>query len=123
MPGRRASRAGDRRFAARAWRELPYFALLKQGYLLFGEYLSELATLAALPGAGQARLAFLTQQYVDALAPTNFLATNPEVLKRALSTDGSEPRAGSRQPRRRCAARPHLDERRAARSRSAATSR
>mgnify|MGYP003693774201 CR=1 FL=1 len=33
----------------REWRELPYFALLKQGYLLFGEYLNELAALAALP--------------------------------------------------------------------------
>ena len=40
---------GDRRFAAREWREQPYFALLKQGYLLYAEYLSELAALAPLP--------------------------------------------------------------------------
>ena len=45
---------GDRRFAAREWRELPYFALLKQGYLLFGEYLNELATLGRAAGARQA---------------------------------------------------------------------
>ncbi len=80
---------GDRRFAAREWNELPYFALMKQGYLLTGEYLTELAALAALPEAEKQRLMFVTKQYVDALAPTNFAATNPEVLKRALSTDGA----------------------------------
>ena len=80
---------GDRRFEAREWRELPYFALMKQGYLLFGEYLAEVATLVELPDAEKHRLVFLTKQYVDALAPTNFMATNPEVLNRALSTDGA----------------------------------
>jgi polyhydroxyalkanoate synthase len=80
---------GDRRFAAREWRELPYFALLKQGYLLYGEYLKELAALAALPEPDKRRLEFVTRQFVDALAPTNFVATNPEVLNRALSTEGA----------------------------------
>ena len=80
---------GDRRFAAREWNELPYFALMKQSYLLTGEYLKELAALAALPDPDKQRLMFLTKQYVDALAPTNFAATNPEVLKHALSTDGA----------------------------------
>ena len=98
MPGGQAARpipdvahasAGDRRFAAPEWRELPYFALLKQGYLLFGEYLAEVAKLASLPERDKERLAFITKQYVDALAPTNFLATNPEVLNRALSTEGA----------------------------------
>ena len=85
-----ASRApGDRRFAAREWRELPYFALMKQGYLLLGEYLGEAATLAPLPEPDRQRLMFLTKQYVDALAPTNFMATNPDALKRALSTEGA----------------------------------
>jgi len=80
---------GDRRFAGREWRELPYFALMKQGYLLASGYLGELATLPSLPDAERRRLAFLTKQFVDALAPTNFPATNPEVLMRAMSTDGA----------------------------------
>ncbi|MEO8303748.1 MAG: class I poly(R)-hydroxyalkanoic acid synthase, partial [Betaproteobacteria bacterium] len=80
---------GDRRFAAREWHELPYFALMKQGYLLAGEYLSELARLPAIPDPDKRRLAFMTKQFVDALAPTNFAATNPEVLKRALATQGA----------------------------------
>ncbi len=81
--------AGDRRFAAPEWQRLPYFSLIKQGYLLFGEYLAELATLAALPEHQKQQLAFITKQYIDALAPTNFVATNPEALKRALSTEGA----------------------------------
>jgi polyhydroxyalkanoate synthase len=79
----------DRRFAAREWIELPFFALMKQGYLLASEYLHELARLPELPLEQKERLAFFTKQLVDALAPSNFAATNPEVLKRALSTDGA----------------------------------
>src|SRR5215471_12056551 len=80
---------GDRRFAAPEWDEIPYFALMKQGYLLAGEYLKELAATAALPETDKRRLVFATKQFVDALAPSNFVATNPVVLKRALATDGA----------------------------------
>ena len=79
----------DRRFSAREWNDLPYFALLKEGYLLAGDYLNELTQLASLPQQDKRRLMFLTKQYVDALAPTNFVATNPEVQKRALATEGA----------------------------------
>ena len=80
--------AEDRRFAAPAWRELPYFALLKDSYLLYADYLRELAGLVQLPPQDRLRLQFATRQYVDAIAPTNFPATNPEVLERALETEG-----------------------------------
>jgi polyhydroxyalkanoate synthase len=80
---------GDRRFAAREWTELPYFALMKQGYLLASEYVAELSALVPLPGYDKPRLAFMVRQYLDAIAPTNFAATNPEVLGRALATDGA----------------------------------
>jgi len=88
LPEVAATPAHDTRFAAREWRELPYFALLRQSYLLYAEYLNELAQLAALPPEDKRRLVFATRQYVDAIAPTNFPATNPQVLKRALATDG-----------------------------------
>ena len=78
----------DRRFASAAWREQPYFAYLKDAYLLYGEYLRELASLARLPRIDQQRLEFATRQYVDAIAPTNFPATNPDVVARALATEG-----------------------------------
>jgi len=79
---------GDRRFGAPAWRDDPYFSYLRQSYLLYADYLTQLAELAQLPGEEKRRLRFATRQYVDALAPTNFAATNPEVIARAAATDG-----------------------------------
>lgn len=87
-PPEAAPAARDRRFASAAWQEQPYFAYLKDAYLLYGDYLRELATLARLPRLEQQRLEFATRQYVDAIAPTNFPATNPDVVARALATDG-----------------------------------
>jgi len=81
--------AADRRFAAKAWHEQPYFSLLRQSYLLYASYLRELAALAPLPEQDKRRLAFATRQYVDAIAPTNFPATNPDVLRRAVETEGA----------------------------------
>ena len=79
----------DRRFSDKAWREHPYFAWLRDAYLLYGEYVRELAALAQTDDATKRRLVFLAQQYVDAISPSNFLATNPEALKRALATGGT----------------------------------
>ncbi len=89
LPEIAAADPGDRRFTAREWSELPYFSLLRQGYLLASRYLAELVALAQLPDPDKHRLAFMTRQYVDAMAPSNFVATNPEVLERALATDGA----------------------------------
>ena len=51
--------------------------------------LNELAASTTLPDTERRRLVFAIKQFVDALAPTNFVATNPVVLKRALATDGA----------------------------------
>src|SRR5438105_11098637 len=61
----------DRRFAAPAWRDQPYYAFIKDAYLLYAEYLTELASLAQLPLTDKRRLEFATRQYIDAMAPTN----------------------------------------------------
>jgi polyhydroxyalkanoate synthase len=88
LPELVASSADDRRFKAAAWREQPYFAFLKQAYLLYAEYVRELVSLAPLPDQDKRRLEFTTRQYLDAIAPTNFPATNPDVLVRAYETEG-----------------------------------
>ena len=80
---------GDRRFAAPEWNALPYFALMKQSYLIASRYLTDLAALAPLPAPQKQRLVFATRQFVDAIAPSNFPATNPDVLKRAVATEGA----------------------------------
>ncbi|HEY1461487.1 MAG TPA: class I poly(R)-hydroxyalkanoic acid synthase, partial [Casimicrobiaceae bacterium] len=79
----------DRRFASREWHEQPYFALLRDGYLLYAEYLRALAGLAQTDETTRKRVNFLVQQYVDAIAPSNFLATNPDALKRAIESGGA----------------------------------
>jgi polyhydroxyalkanoate synthase len=84
-----AAPAGDRRFASAAWRERPYFAWLAQSYRLYGEFLTALASLAQLPPDEKRRLEFSVRQFVDAIAPTNFPATNPDVLARAIETEGA----------------------------------
>ena len=80
---------GDRRFNAAAWREQPFFALTKQWYLLYAEYCRDLAHLAPVSATERHRLEFMTRQYLDAIAPSNFPASNPEVFARAVATDGA----------------------------------
>ena len=88
LPELAGSAAGDRRFKAAAWREQPYFAFLRQAYLLYAEYVTELAGLCRLSEHEQRRLQFATRQYLDAIAPSNFPATNPEVIAKAFATEG-----------------------------------
>jgi polyhydroxyalkanoate synthase subunit PhaC len=88
MPELIAPPEGDRRFKTPAWREQPYFAFVKQAYLLYSEYLTELARIAPLPEHERRGLEFATRQYLDAIAPSNFPATNPDVLAKALETEG-----------------------------------
>jgi poly[(R)-3-hydroxyalkanoate] polymerase subunit PhaC len=88
------SAAADRRFAAPEWDRLPFFRLLKDSYLLNARWLRELVDAAQLPGPTHRRLAFALGQYLDALAPTNFPATNPEVLRLAAQSGGASLAAG-----------------------------
>ncbi|MBS0322099.1 MAG: class I poly(R)-hydroxyalkanoic acid synthase [Proteobacteria bacterium] len=84
-----ADHADDRRFAAHEWHTLPYFSWLRQSYLLYGDYLRALAADVDAAPHDRERLRFVVDQYLDAIAPTNFVATNPEVVQRALATDGA----------------------------------
>lgn len=82
-------RHGDPRFNAKAWRDQPYFALLKDAYLLYSDYVRELTGLAQSDPDTRKRLAFVTDQYLSAIAPSNFLATNPDALRLALESGGA----------------------------------
>ena len=80
---------GDRRFDHPAWAESPIFDYLRQAYRINSDYLKK-AVEAAPVADGQAkdRLRFVTRQFVDAMAPSNFVATNPEFVQKALETQG-----------------------------------
>jgi len=79
----------DRRFDAVEWRDNPLFDVIRQTYLAISERL--LGGVDAIEGINDSqreRLRFLTQSFVDAMSPSNFALTNPEVLKRTLETRG-----------------------------------
>jgi polyhydroxyalkanoate synthase len=79
----------DRRFGAKEWREHPYFTWLRDAYLLYADYVRELAALAQGDPESRKRVRFLARQYADAIAPSNFLATNPEALQLAIESGGA----------------------------------
>jgi polyhydroxyalkanoate synthase len=80
---------GDRRFKADAWRENEIFDFIKQSYLLTANAMQEMVgKLHGLDEKERSRVAFYTRQFADALAPTNFPFTNPEVLKATIASNG-----------------------------------
>jgi len=90
QPGYRVEpEPGDRRFASPAWRQSPVFDYIQQSYLINASYIRDLAeVLPSEDAKGKERLRFLARQYADAMAPTNFAATNPEFIQNALATQG-----------------------------------
>jgi len=73
---------GDRRFRSEAWDESLVFDLLRQAYLLTADWmLDNVARMHDVAPADRLRIAFYTRQFADALSPSNFLLTNPEILK------------------------------------------
>jgi len=79
----------DKRFSSQAWSSSPVYDYMRQAYLLNSRFLSRLAeTLPTENAKDAARIRFLTGQFIDALSPSNFAATNPEVIQKALATEG-----------------------------------
>ncbi|HEY8129760.1 MAG TPA: class I poly(R)-hydroxyalkanoic acid synthase [Hyphomicrobium sp.] len=79
----------DKRFKYPAWTESVVFNFIKESYLIFAK--SILATVRGVEGLDPAtarKVDFYTRQFVDALSPSNFLTTNPEVLAATLETGG-----------------------------------
>ena len=79
----------DRRFAAPEWRENPIFDMIRQSYLRVSDQL--LGTVDEIEGLDldmREKLRFGTRSFVDAMSPSNFALTNPEVLKKTLETRG-----------------------------------
>jgi polyhydroxyalkanoate synthase len=79
----------DRRFAAPEWRDNPIFDTIRQTYLLVSDRL--LGSVDAIEGVDEAtrgKMRFMTKAFVDAMAPSNFALTNPQVLERAMETKG-----------------------------------
>ncbi|MBU6256916.1 MAG: class I poly(R)-hydroxyalkanoic acid synthase [Burkholderiales bacterium] len=85
---------GDRRFQAEDWRANPWYSLLKQNYLLNSRLLAEMVEAVDLDAKAKHKLRFYTRQFIDAMSPANFAATNPDALRLALETKGESVKAG-----------------------------
>ena len=84
-----APEPGDRRFAAPEWKASPIYDYLHQAYLLNTQYLKQMVeAMPAQDEKSKERMRFLARQIADAMAPSNFAATNPEFIKLALETKG-----------------------------------
>ena len=80
---------GDKRFKAPEWDEAPYyFDFVKQSYLLISKLMKEIIDTSEIDEKTKRKLIFYSQHYIDALSPSNFIATNPEVIKLAQQTNG-----------------------------------
>ncbi|MBA4489638.1 class I poly(R)-hydroxyalkanoic acid synthase [Paracoccus sp. S1E-3] len=79
----------DKRFRNPLWQSHPYFNLVKTQYQINARAMREAAAkLDMQDPVDQHRLNWLTNQIIDMFAPTNFLATNPDAIERALETEG-----------------------------------
>ncbi|MBV9882845.1 MAG: class I poly(R)-hydroxyalkanoic acid synthase [Sphingomonadaceae bacterium] len=79
----------DRRFAAPAWQDNPLYDTIRQTYLLVSERM--LGSVDAIEGVDadtREKLRFGTRAFLDAMSPSNFALTNPEVVEKAIETKG-----------------------------------
>ncbi|KGJ02048.1 poly(R)-hydroxyalkanoic acid synthase [Paracoccus halophilus] len=79
----------DRRFSNPLWETHPFFNFVKRQYHINAQALSDAASALDLPEmTDRRRIEWFTRQMIDMMAPTNFLATNPDALEKALATEG-----------------------------------
>jgi len=86
--GLTAKPQGDRRFASDAWASNPVAGFTAALYLLNARTLMALADAVEGDEKARARVRFAVQQWIDASAPSNFLAFNAEAQKKAIETQG-----------------------------------
>ncbi len=80
---------GDKRFKDAGWQEHFLFDYVKQSYLIAARWMHEqVASVEGMPEPMKKKIDFFTRQYIDALAPSNFALTNPEVFRETVASGG-----------------------------------
>ncbi len=88
---------GDRRFRDPDWEQNPIFDFVKQSYLLTSNWINrQVESVEDLDEAHAKKVRFYTRQFTDAIAPTNFVPTNPAVLRETTQTRGANLLRGMR---------------------------
>jgi len=84
-----AAQPKDKRFSHPDWTENAAFSFIRESYLVASKsLLSTVRAVKDLDPKTARKVDFYTRQFVDAMSPTNFIATNPEVLTATLNTGG-----------------------------------
>ncbi len=78
----------DRRFASENWQKSPVHNYLKQSYLLTSRWLLDRIDESTLDDSTRSKCEFYTRQFIDALSPTNFALTNPDVVRETIDSKG-----------------------------------
>jgi polyhydroxyalkanoate synthase len=79
----------DKRFQDAAWKQNEIFDFIKQSYLLSARYINDVVThVDGLPPKTAQKIDFYARQFVNALSPSNFVLTNPEVLRKTRESGG-----------------------------------
>ncbi len=79
----------DKRFKNPLWQSHPYFNFLKQQYMLNAQAVdAAVSDMEGLDERDKRQMEYFSQQIVDMLSPTNFLASNPDALTKAVETEG-----------------------------------
>ncbi len=81
--------ADDKRFSVPDWQQNAVFDALKQSYLLTATtWLKAVEGIETLDAKQQRRLTFILRQFLDAISPTNFAFTNPQVIHETITSGG-----------------------------------
>ncbi len=79
----------DKRFRDDSWRDNEVFDFIKQSYLLSARFVQDVVgKVEGLDPKTARKVDFFSRQFVDAMSPSNFVLTNPEVLRRTAETGG-----------------------------------
>ena len=80
---------GDRRFKSSEWDDNPVFDIIRQSYLITSRWLTKtMADIDNLSEEDARKVDFHTKQIADALSPSNFMLTNPDVIKETVESGG-----------------------------------
>ena len=88
LAGKPSEKPRDRRFSSPDWQDDAYYRSIRDAYLLASKQLRELVAVGDGKESSHAMARFLLDQFLNAVSPSNFAATNPEVVERIKQTNG-----------------------------------
>ena len=94
QPGSSQAPPADKRFSAPEWEALPMFRYFRDSYLSTSQMMMQAVEEAEMDAGTKQRMRFFMRQYLDALAPSNYLMTNPEAIKDAMESGGESLQEG-----------------------------